>query len=292
MPTHPLPPEDFDQLARAYVQTGQAILDLGFTCREADFDKPTQLPGWTVKDLFAHIAGLGHYLIGYSDPDVEVPDYPWITSNSAQFLQKAVEVRRSRSGPEVVQEWQQVFNVRQQMLRDPDVTETTEVRGPVGPLPLGVLLRQRTAELWVHEQDLRAVLDRPGNLDSPGAALFTTQVLAAFPGNVAGRTDLPEATTVIVESTGPVQARVGVHLSVGADGRRVGQPLFTGEDRVDDETGEVAPLKPGSITSIRLSTDALTRRAAGRVPTAELRYTVEGNDAVAAQVLDAIVITP
>lgn len=289
---HPLPPGELHELVDAYVQTGQAILDLGITCREADFDRPTQCPGWTVKDQLSHVASVEHGLIGHRDPEVEVPDHPWLRSEIGRRIEAGVEVRRSRSASEVVQEWQQVFAVRQAQLSEPDLDADAPAEGPLGPTTLSGLLRLRVVDLWVHEQDLRQALDRPGNLDSPGAALFTHVALTAFPGRVAKGADLPDGTTVIIESTGPVLAREGVHMTTEPDGRRLAQPLFSGEDRVDDRTGEVAPIKPADITSIKLSTDALTRRAAGRVATADLRASVHGDEDVARRVLDAIVVTP
>jgi len=45
------------------------------------------------------------------------------------------------------------------------------------------------------------------------------------------------------------------------------------------------------VTSIRLTTDALTRRAAGRRTTDEIHYTVSGDEDIARRVLDALVIT-
>ena len=288
---HPQPPTELDQLIEAYVQSGQAVTDLGITCTPADFDKPTQCPGWSVQDQFAHMASLEHSLLGHQDPTVELPDYPWLRNDLGRHMELGIEVRRSWPGAQVVTEWQQVFAVRQAQLREPGLTPDQEVEGPFGPTALGDLLALRVVDLWVHEQDLREALGRPGNLDTPGAALFTSRILQAFPGRVAKRAGLADGTTVIIESTGPVQARAGIHLST-VNGRQHADELFSGEDRVDEATGEVAPIRADRITTIKLSTEALTRRGAGRIGTADLRRTVIGDEQVAAQVLDVLPITP
>ncbi|NNG38630.1 maleylpyruvate isomerase family mycothiol-dependent enzyme [Flexivirga sp. ID2601S] len=296
MPTRSLPPEGLSELVEAYANTAQAVLDLGLTCRPEDFDRETQAPGWTVKDHISHVVGVESALAGNPDPEVEVPDHPWIRHEMGRFLEQSVQLRRDRPGSEVVNEWKHVLPRRLRALRDPELTIDTEVAGPLGDgsTTLGELLRLRIIDIWVHEQDLREALDRPGNLDSPAAAEFVARVLRGFPRRAA-LAGLEPGTSVIIESTGPVLAREGVRITPKSDGSVWGEPLFSGQahvDETDETTGEVIVVPPGSITTIRLTTEALTRRGAGRVPTAQLRYSVEGDEDVAARVLDELAITP
>ena len=46
-------------------------------------------------------------------------------------------------------------------------------------------MRNRSFDLWVHEQDLRTALGRPGNLDSPGAYVARDVLLSRLPKVVA-----------------------------------------------------------------------------------------------------------
>jgi hypothetical protein len=48
----------------------------------------------------------------------------------------------------------------------------------------------------------------------------------------------------------------------------------------------------GELTTIRLSTEAFTRRAAGRRTVSDTAYDVVGDPAVALRTLDAFVVTP
>lgn len=282
-------------MVTAYAETTQAVLDLGMTCRPDDFDLPTQCPGWTVKDHISHVVGVETALLTGELPDVEVPDHPWIRHDFGRFMEQSVEERRSRSGHEVVQELAHVLPRRQRALRDPELTLDSPVVPVIGELDtIGKQLPVRIIDIWCHEQDLRAALDRPGNLDSTAAAAFVTTVLDAFPRRAA-RAGLEPGTSVIIECTGPVLAREGVRITPSHDGSLRGEPLFSGQahvDETDDSTGELIIVPPGSVTTIRLTTEALTRRGAGRVPTTELRYTVEGDEDVAARVLDALTVTP
>ena len=62
MSLHPAAPEDLAGLVAAYQQTTQAVIDLGRSCSDADFDLPTACPGWTVKDQISHVVGLESWL--------------------------------------------------------------------------------------------------------------------------------------------------------------------------------------------------------------------------------------
>lgn len=295
MPTRPLPPEGLDELVAAYAGTAQAVLDLGATCRPDDFDLPTQCPGWTVKDQISHVVGAESVLAGGTEEAVAVPDHPWIRNDAGRLIEQSVQSRRSHSGHEVVQEFSHVLQRRLRALRDPELTlDSPMPRLLFGDETVGVQLPMRTIDIWCHEQDLREALDRPGNLDSPAAALFATTVLGAFPGRAA-KAGLEPGTSVIIECTGPVVAREGVRITPTSDGSLRAEPLFSGQahvDETDDSTGEIIVVPPGSVTTIRLTTEALTRRGAGRVATADLRYAVEGDEDVAARVLDRLAITP
>ncbi|RNI25405.1 maleylpyruvate isomerase family mycothiol-dependent enzyme [Flexivirga caeni] len=295
MSTRPLPPETLDELVAAYAGTAQAVLDLGLTCRPEDFGKPTQCPGWTVKDQISHVVGLESGFVTGEFNQVEVPEYPWIRSDFGRFMEQAVEERRSRTGHEVVQELAHVLPRRLRALRDPGNTLDTPVTPVLGGLAtLGEQLPVRIIDIWCHEQDLREALGRPGNLDSPAAAAFVNTVLQAFPARAA-KAGLQPGTSVIIESTGPVLAREGVRITPKPDGTLWGESLFSGQahvDETDETTGEVIIVPKGSITTIRLTTEALTRRGAGRVPTADLRYTVDGDPSVAAAVLNRLAVTP
>ncbi|GAB3587286.1 maleylpyruvate isomerase family mycothiol-dependent enzyme [Calidifontibacter terrae] len=283
MATHPAAPTELSRLIEAYSNTTQAVLELGLTCHDADFDTPTQCPGWTVKDQISHVVGLESTLGGAPAPDIEVPQHPWIKNEFGAFMETHVEARRSTPGAEVVRELQELLPARlahfHELLVDPDQL----VPGPAGERPARDSVFIRVIDIWCHEQDIREALDRPGNLDSPGAAAFTQQVLDAVAPRAVKVAKLPVGTTVIIEATGPVQARGGVRI-VSKDGKPYGEALFSGEPH--DAGVE------GDVTTIRLTTEALTRRGAGRVSTADLRYHVEGDADVAVALLDALAITP
>ena len=286
MPMHPAAPSDLHGLVEAFAQTAQAVIDLGRSCTEEDFARETECPGWTVKDQIYHVAGVEAWLEGHRDPAVEVPPYEHVRNEMGQKVEQAVQVRRDRSGPDVVAELEHVLPQRLATLRSPGLTDSSIISGPFGPERAATVALMRAFDVWAHEQDIRTALNRPGNLDSPAAAVFVNSALIQLPKLVARRASLEPGSTVIIDVTGPVVARAGVRVELGEDGRPYGHAMFTGE-HVD----ESLPHTEGPNVSISLSTDAFTRRAAGRRAVADTAYAVVGDEALARRVLEALVVT-
>ena len=285
MPMHPAAPDDRQGLIDALDQTMQSVIDLGFGCRDQDFDLETDCPGWTVKDQISHVVGLEKSFAGIRGERVEVPDYDHLRHAAGHEVERDVEARRGRSGRMVVAELADFHPERIASLRESQAEVDTVIGGPLGPdTTFGQMLRTRVIDTWCHEQDLRNALDRPGDLDTPAAALFTEAVLHALPRVVARVAGIEAGHAVVVDVTGPVVAREGARVITGEDGRPYGEALFSGHHRPDGEDQL-------DVTSIKLTTDALTRRAAGRRSTDQIRYTVNGDEDIARRVLDALVIT-
>lgn len=284
---HPAAPEDFSDLVAAFAQTAQAVVDLGFPCSEQDFERPTACPGWTIKDQISHIVAAESAVIGRPDPPVDVPDLPHVRNRVGRWAEQGVELRRSRPGSEVVAELQQVLARRLAQLRDAELTEATLVPWQGGQIEAGTLLRMRISDVWCHEQDIRSALQRPGNLDSPAARVFTDFAMSRLPEVVVDRAAVEPGKVVMLELTGPIMARTGVRVERDAEGAVRGQLMFS---RGTDETGPIPVI--GKTTSIQMSTEAFTRRAAGRRTVDDLHYSVHGDDAVARRVLEELVLTP
>ncbi|NLG22432.1 MAG: maleylpyruvate isomerase family mycothiol-dependent enzyme [Actinomycetales bacterium] len=290
MPLHPTPPRDLDGLVEGFRQTVQAVIDLGHGCTSEQFAEPTSCPGWSLLDHFSHVAAVEHYLDGGDNPDVDVSGLTHVRHEFGAWMEQGIQARRGTSGPEVVAELETLLHNRLATLADPDLTVDTEVRGPMeSTVRLGTLLKLRLTDIWTHEQDIREVLGRLGNLDSPGAATFVNGLVRSF-AQLMHQVPMTDGQTVILESTGPVTARMGVRVSHDDAGEVTYHSLFTGES--ESGMGETVHSGEDPSTTISLSTEALTRRAAGRRATGDTAYSVVGDEDLAARVLDAIAFTP
>ena len=296
MPLHPAAPQELPDLVEGYRQAMRSLIDVGRTCPPDRLTDSTCCPGWTVQDHLAHVASVEAYLDGGDYPEVELPDRAHLHHEFAVWMEHGVQARRGQPVEEVLDELETLLHNRLATLSNPELTLETVVRGPMGlEMPLSELLARRLVDIWVHEQDLREALDRIGNLDSPAAAMFVHRIVVAFPVVVPKRVDLPAGQSVILESTGPVTARVGVRMAHGEHDEVVAHPLFTGDSETaeSDHADQMGhPEEEVATTTIILSTDALTRRAAGRRSTLDTAYRVVGDEEVARAVLDALVLTP
>jgi len=181
MSLDPATPQRLHDLVEAFAQTTQAVIDLGHTCEAQDLARPTECPGWTVHDQISHVVGVEAWLEGHKDPRVDMPRYEHIRNDLGKKVEYAVEVRRGRTGAEVVAELEDVLAQRLSAIRDPALTDSSIINGPFGPDLAATVLLLRTFDVWTHEQDIRSALGRPGNLDSPAAAVCISSVMMALP---------------------------------------------------------------------------------------------------------------
>ncbi|WP_151526431.1 maleylpyruvate isomerase family mycothiol-dependent enzyme [Serinicoccus kebangsaanensis] len=296
MVVHPAPPADVPGFVEAY---RQVLLSLVNTCdglRESDWELPTDCPGWTVRDHVAHVVHLEDYLSGSEHPvvedTIEVGSPEHVRNDLGVWMEQGVRSRAALTPEQLLTELRGLVEIRTADLYEGDLTLESTVRSVMGnEARFADLVRLRLCDLWIHEQDIRAAVDRPGSLDGPGAAQWTSVVLDAVPRVVLRRVAPDPGTVLIVESTGPVTGRAGVRIDVDEAGEPVAHELFTGHAAAEEE--DDVPVEAGTeaTTTISLSTHALARRTAGRTPTADTAYHVSGDEELAARVLDALTLT-
>ena len=282
MTLHPPAPSDLGELVDAYAQTVRGVIDLGRTTRPGDESLPTDCPGWSVLDQVAHVASAEAMVAGEPQPDVDVSRHAHVRHAFGERIEKYVESRRGRSLEEVLDELEERLEERLSVYRSGTEWADTPVQGPFGPTTLGDLLAIRVFDIWMHEQDIREALHRPGGLDSGAAAHAVAQLFAALPRIVAKTAAIEPGNAVVLDLTGPTTGRAGARAEEH-DGRATGIPLFTGES---DEHPDVV------TTSLTMSTQVATRLAGGRRRPEDLHVVVHGDESIAQRVLAAMVITP
>ena len=282
----PAAPHRLRDLVEAFAQTTQAVIDLAHACSDDDLAQLTECPGWTVHDQISHVVGVEAYLEGHQDPRVEMPHYEHVRNDLGKRVEYAVEVRRARTGPEIVAELEHVLAQRLSTLRSPTLTDSSIIAGPFGPARGATVLLLRTFDVWAHEQDIRGALGRPGNLDSPAAAVFVNSVMLQLPRLIAKGAGIEPGHQVFIDVTGPVVARQGVRVETDEQGRPRGHAMAA-----DNGARASDPQPDRQTTTISLSTEAFTRRAAGRRSVSDTAYSVVGDAAIGRRVLEALVVT-
>ena len=282
MSLHPPAPSDLGELVEAYAQTVQHLIDLGRTMRPDDANRPTDCPGWTVLDQIAHVASLEAMVAGEPEPDVDISHHAHVRHAFGAKVERYVESRRGRDLEEVLDELEERLQERLSFYRSGTEWAEREVAGPFGSTTWAALLAVRTFDIWVHEQDVREALGRPGGLDTGAAALAVSQLFAALPRIVARDAAIEPGNAVVLDLTGPTVGRAGARVEEH-DGKARGIPLFTGDA---EEHPDVV------TTSLTMSTAVAGRLAAGRKSPGELHVVVHGDDDVARRVMAAMAITP
>ena len=242
---------------------------------EDEWSAPTDLPGWDVAAVAAHVAHLESMQAGRPHPEVEIGEPAHVRGTMGVFTEQGVVARRGRTPDELIQETRECATARHtQLLDDPPTDGSAAAPGVFGAIGWTVeqLLRNRPLDVWLHEQDVRRAVGRPGNLDGPGA-VHTADYLAESMGFVLGkRVGAPAGTTLVLEVAGhPVRG-----YEVGDDGR--GRPL---------------PAPPADPT-VRIGTDRETfvLLAGGRRTPGAGAVRLEGDAALGEQVLASMAVTP
>ncbi|MGN6130991.1 MAG: maleylpyruvate isomerase family mycothiol-dependent enzyme, partial [Nocardioidaceae bacterium] len=242
-----------------------------------DWARPTDLPGWDVRAIACHLAHLESELAGNAQEPVEVPELEHVASPMGRYTEQGPLARAGWSTDAVVDELEQASAARAKALREDPPTDPKAVP-EVTPGGIGwsweTLLSNRPLDVWMHEQDVRRAVDRPGNLDSPAGA-HTVGVFARGFGFVVGKRVAPPAGTVVaLEVTGPHPVRTAVRM--GEDGR----------------AGAVDPDSVSPDATLRLGVEPYLLLAGGRRRPSDVPVEIEGDEELARRVLAALAVTP
>ncbi|MEU7317242.1 maleylpyruvate isomerase family mycothiol-dependent enzyme [Streptomyces sp. NPDC007083] len=265
----------------AWTQSMEAISELVTSLVEGEWNGRTECPGWSVRDVVSHIIGVECELLGDPRPIHSLPrDIYHVRDEVSRHMEVQVDVRRHHTGPEMTSEFEYTLIRRARQLRNEKRSAEAEVNSvlPFGPrkLPLERQLTLRAFDVWVHEQDLRRALDKPGNLDSPGAQVARDVFLAGLPKVVAKDAGAPPNCAVVFDVSGPVEFMRTVR--VDQDGRGT----------VDSS------VSLGPAVTLAMDWETYSRLAAGRVrPEAVAdRVKIDGDADLADAVLKHFAVTP
>lgn len=171
---------------------------------EADWDTPTCLPGWSVKDQLSHVIGTESMLDGEQPPDVDISHLTHVRNDIGRFNELWVESLRPHSGAAVLERFREVTARRLAALEamsqaDFDAPSFT----PVGrDETYGRFMRIRHYDCFLHEHDMRDALGREDRMD-PEQVAFALDEVAAGLGYVVGKkAAMPPGARVRFDVTG------------------------------------------------------------------------------------------
>jgi uncharacterized protein (TIGR03083 family) len=208
----------------------------------------TCLPGWTVQDIVAHLIGIEAMMAGETapEPDVDVRALPHVRNDLGAENERWVHALRGERPAVVLERFREIVRTRTEALQsmtadDFDGPSWT----PVGPGTYRQFLRIRLFDCWLHEQDIRDAVGRPGHATGPCAEAAVDQMTGSLGFVVGKRAAAPDGSAVTLALTGPVERTVHV--------------VVEGRARV------VTSLDREAVTTLEMTSDLFVRLAGGRV---------------------------
>ena len=178
----------------------------------AEWDLPSECPGWTVRDVLSHMVGTELSLLGEPAPDpLSTPSH--VHNEVGARNEGWVASLRNHTGPEVLAVFRDVTSRRLAQLRSWPTSRFDEVGpSPAGQVPYREFMRVRVMDCWVHEQDIRVATARPGHRQGPAATLAIGRLASAMPFIVGKKAGAPDGIV------GPLRAD-GERTPAGRRGR-------------------------------------------------------------------------
>jgi len=244
----------------------RAIDDLCSSLTDEEWDRPTECPGWSVKDNLSHIIGTeSAAFLGRPAPDHVAPEAPWVRNPPGQANEVQVDYRRSRTPAEVLSEYREVVGERTKQLDA--LTEddlNAESWTPIGQGTVRDFLAIRVMDVWVHEQDMRRAVGKPGGYGNEVAAHAFARHASAMPFIVGKKVAPPEGTTIVFDVEGFAP------LAVEMKAPRAG----------------VVPVPDDPTVTLHMDHETFTRLACGRGDPSDVAQNVkiEGDEALGQQV--------
>jgi len=234
-------------------------------CREltaAEWATPTACPGWDIADQVAHVVGTESMLAGRSGPPAQetAPDPDHVHNDIGRINEQWVQWLRATAPQDVLEGFRELTNQRIEQLRARGEAEWEAPSWtPVGPSTYRRFMQIRVFDCWVHEQDMRRALGRPGHDQGPAVDQAIDEIERALGYIVGKKAEAPAGSRITIDLTGPL--RRSIHLAV--EGRAT----------------VVATLDRAADVTLRMASPTFAALACGRSDPAGAPVVVEGDQA-------------
>ena len=190
-----------------------SISALGASFGPAEWDIATDCPGWSVRDNVSHLIAIERRLLGFPN-DPPLSEYPaYVKNEIGKFNEDAIELRRHRPGAEVLAEFNEITAQRERALAAMSTEDFDKVGwSPVGDVPYRRFMIVRLFDCWVHEQDIRRAVAKPGQLTGPVADEAMAMHRGSLGYIVGKKAGAPDGSVVAFSVTGPTVAHYLVEV--------------------------------------------------------------------------------
>ncbi len=237
-----------------------ALEEVGAGLDDTDWARPTPCPGWPVAAQFAHIIGTESMLLGRARPEPspatsdpggsEAGRPPHVRNDIGGFNEMWVAALAAVPRQDVLAQLAEVLSARKQAVEAMGEEEfSAPANTPIGPADYRRFMQIRVFDCWVHEQDVRDAIGRPGHEGGAVVEQSVDEIVRALGFIVGKKAAAPAGSSVTFELTGPVARTVHVE--------------------VDGRAAVVDRLPGPATTTVTLGSRLFTRLACGRVDPAQ-----------------------
>jgi len=245
-----------DRTIRALSEVWDSITELIARLPDAHWSTPSPLPGWDIQAVVAHIAGTEAMLLGMANPDVAIDraTHGHVRNDIGEANEIWVEHFRSMPVPDVRALFSGYTERRLESLQSMSQEEwDAESFTPAGKDTYGRFMQIRVFDCWLHEQDIRDSIGKPGHEEGLAVDVTLDELSTALGFVVGKRAEMQAGQSVTFELThGAVIART-FHVLVG------------------DRANVVNELDRRPTVSLTMPVGVMTRLCAGRIDPAEAR---------------------
>jgi uncharacterized protein (TIGR03083 family) len=224
--------------------------------------------------VVAHLIGTERSLSGAALPDIPADPGAHVRNDIGKVNEAWICELRDRPHADLLADFRAVTGERLARLRAMSIDDFNAPSWtPAGNATYARFMQIRIFDCWMHEQDIRAAVQRPGNEGGAAAEQSLDEVVAALGYIIGKRGRAPDGSSVLIRLTGPVKRDVAV--------------VVQGRARV------VEAMEGEPTATLNLSSSLFMRLAGGRED-AELalgRIELGGDQALARQLATSLAYT-
>ena len=240
---------------------------------DEEWSRPA-LPGWDVHDVVAHLIGTERSLSGAALPDIPPEPGAHVRNDIGKVNEAWICELRDRPHADLLADFRAVTGKRLASLRAMSVDDFNAPSWtPAGNATYARFMQIRIFDCWMHEQDIRAAVQRPGNESGAAAEQALDEVVVALGYIVGKRGRAPDGSSVLIRLNGPVQRDLAI--------------VVQGRARV------VEAIEGEPAATLTLSSSLFMRLAGGRedAESALSRIKLGGDQALARQLATSLAYT-
>lgn len=271
----PTPDLSHARIVPAYLEEFDALQALLDEIPDEQWSTPTVLPGWDVHATVSHIMGTEHMLLGEQPQTPEAEERAdHVHNDIGAFNERWIADWSNDSPDQMRARFREVTERRRTALQAMSEADfAAESWTPVGKDTYGRFQHIRVFDCWLHEQDIRDAVGRPGHETGQAVEVALDEIEGALGFIVGRKAKAPAGSSVTFELTGPT-ART-THVVVG------------------DRASVVPELDGEPTVMLRMTTGQYVRLTGGRGPAEDHQDGIEiiGDEELGQRILQSMAFT-